>query len=251
MSCDDNIRQTALDGGSSLIGIWTYEPLVESRSGPYKQTCSSRTVASLEKEQFSDVPGQVRLSWQHWALDALPQNNQKWKKNNLMSCISRPAIFTFKSLISCSLPRYNQYHWMDMMSSGCKNKQTQIWTKRTHTALHKMLVPLWGGNKSAQGEWERVRRWLCLQASGSWLVGSGSPNGHRFWGLRVLSLFEKDLWSRIKVIYLRTPDGGPWALLVFETVKWRDTESERGRVGRLKREPGVGMVGGEEKKNYV
>lgn len=108
-----------------------------------------------------------------------------------------------------------------------------------------MLVPLWGGNKSARGEWERVRCWLCLQAPGSWLVGPGSPNGHRFWGLRVSGLFEKDLWSRIKVIYLRTPDRGPQGLVVFETGKRRDTESERGRVGGLKREPG-GERGEEE-----
>lgn len=47
------------------------------------------------------------------------------------------------------------------------------------------------------------------------------------------------------MIYLRTPDRGPQGLVVFETGKRRDTESERGRVGGLKREPG-GERGEEE-----
>ena len=49
------------------------------------------------------------------------------------------------------------------------------------------------GSKGAREEWERVRPWLCLQACRPWLVHVGSINGHQFWGLRVLGLFEKDL----------------------------------------------------------
>lgn len=130
-------------------------------------------------------------------------------------------------------------------------KQTNTFEqKRTHTAQHQMPVPLWGGNKGARGEWERVRRWLCLQAPGSWLVGPGSPNGHRFWGLRVSGLFEKDPWSRIKVIYLRTPDRGLWGLFGLwnrEEERYRELAGGGELVGGLKREPG----GKEEKKNYV
>lgn len=45
----DDIRQMALVGGSSQTGKWTYEPSVESRPGPHKQTCSSRTVPPWRK----------------------------------------------------------------------------------------------------------------------------------------------------------------------------------------------------------
>lgn len=92
----------------------------------------------------------------------------------------------------------------------------------------------WGGNTSAHGEWERVRHWLCLQSPGSGLVGPGSPNGHWFWGLRVLGLFEKDLWSRIKMIYLRTED-----CEVFWSLK-----AGRGEIQRASRGECGGCRGG-------
>lgn len=86
-------------------------------------------------------------------------------------------------------------------------KQTNLSFSDIHKRYgHHILMQPWGGNTSAHREWERVRHWLCLQSPGSGLVGPGSPNGHWFWGLRVLGLFEKDLWSRIKMIYLRTED---------------------------------------------
>ena len=127
----------------------------------------------------------------------------------LMICVSREAV-TFKSSIRCS--QYN--HWLGWTCWPLDAKANKhICAKRSHAAQHPVLVPLWGGNRTTWGEWERVRRWLCLQAYGSWLVGLGSRNGHWFWGLRVLGLFEKDLWSRIKVIYLRTEDHvGFWSL---------------------------------------
>lgn len=161
-------------------------------------------------------------------LDAVPQNNQL-RKTNLMSCVSTVAIFhqIIDQLLSAKRQSISQTR-MYMVTMVAKTNK-HVWGKRTHAAQHQMLVLLWGGNIRAWGEWERVRCWLCLQAPRSWLVRPGSPNGHWFWGLRVLGLFEKDLWSRIKVIYLRTPDGGPWGLLVFETGKRRDTE--RGRMG--------------------
>lgn len=98
---------------------------------------------------------------------------------------------------------------------------TSRWQKQTNTSELKEHKPLnitclcncGEGTKALGGEWERVRRLLCLQSPGSWLVGPGSPNGQRFWGLWVSGLFEKDLWSRIKVIYLRTEDhAGFWYL---------------------------------------
>lgn len=79
-----------------------------------------------------------------------------------------------------------------------------------------------------------MRRWLCLQVPKPWLVGPGSPSGHWFWGLWVSGLFEKDPWSRIKVIYLRTLDRVSWSMKQGEE---RYRGSERGRVGWLKREP--------------
>lgn len=77
-----------------------------------------------------------------------------------------------------------------------------------------MLVPLWEGTKALRGN-ESVWDIGCVYKwpGWSWLVSLGSPNGHRFWGLRVSGLFEKDLWSRIKVIYLRTPDRRPQGLV--------------------------------------
>lgn len=119
---------------------------------------------------------------------------------------------------------------------GWHKYNKQIWVKQSSTERHRTLVQPWAGNKSAHGEWERVRHWLCLQSPGSRLVGPGSPSGHWFWGLRVLGLFEKDLWSRIKMIYLRTEDRE-----VFQSLKAaerRDTESERWRARGLR------MVGG-------
>lgn len=113
----------------------------------------------------------------------------------------------------CKACPWVKYHAFRESHKSLAKTNKHIRAKRTQTAQHHMLVQLWGGNKSARGEWERVRRLLCLQSPGSWLVGPGSPNGHRFWGLWVSGLFEKDLWSRIKVIYLRTEDhAGFWYL---------------------------------------
>lgn len=69
-----------------------------------------------------------------------------------MSCVSRAAIYLLiiDQLLSAKSQLMSPTR-MDTMTSGCKNKQ-HIRAKRTHTAQHQMLVPLWGGNKSARGE---------------------------------------------------------------------------------------------------
>lgn len=135
-----------------------------------------------------------------------------------------------RSLVCCRTFKvwpWVKYHAFRESRKWLAKTNKHIQAKRTQTDQHHMLVRLWGGNKSARGEWERVRRWLCLQSLGSWLVGPGSPNGHRFWGLRVSGLFEKDLWSRIKVIYLRTEDHeGLWSLKQGE--RYRAPEEESG-----------------------
>lgn len=159
--------------------------------------------------------------------------------------------YVLPTCIRTTQRKATELHWCSRVSleqrlikhGGGANK-----TNKSQLNIHKMLVhhiPMqpWGGNTSAQGEWERVRHWLCLRSPGSVLVGPGSPNGHWFWGLRVLGLFEKDLWSRIKMIYLRTDDRE--VFLVFESGEGRDRESRA--------EESVGAARGEEeeKKNYV
>lgn len=121
-----------------------------------------------------------------------------------------------------------------------------IEAKGAETAQHPSLEQLLGGNKGARGEWERVRPWLCLQSPRSRLVGPGSPNGHRFWGLWVSGLFEKDLWSRIKVIYLRTEDHeGFGSLKQGERSNTAGERRSAGEGGGQERQPG-GERGEEE-----
>ncbi len=150
----------ALVESSSQTGKWTYEPSMESRSSPHKRSRSCRTVAPLQEEQFSVVPGWVTLSWQHSDLDAVPPHKQQW--NLRVVCSGQQS--TLKTSISSSQPRNSQYHRREWTWWPVVAKTKTNWAKGAHTALHQMLVPLLGGNKSARGEWETVRRWLCLHA---------------------------------------------------------------------------------------
>lgn len=83
-------QQMALVGGSSQTGKWTYEPSVESRSSPHKQTHSSTTVPPLTggRAVFScPRMGQTVLATLRFGCSPSKQPIVKLK-----SCVSRTTV---------------------------------------------------------------------------------------------------------------------------------------------------------------